>query len=85
MEKLIEEKVETILRKHIITCDNCDKELMISVEYDDGYYNFPEDTVIEINLNGKQFRKIKTLCENCKKDYLARMHNEFVLLGFEEV
>lgn len=82
------EKIEVVYvprDKHFFYCDRCRKEIMVSIEYDDGYYEEPHlefkeyDDIIK-NVIGKNIH----LCKECKDYYEEYFKNKFIK-EFEKV
>ena len=67
-----EEMITTVT--HVFRCDNCNKVLGKSEEYDDGYYDKFGEVEYNFHLGDSWYLSRKTLCEQCKKKY----HNEII-------
>lgn len=92
MEKI--EEVPSVDIVHRFYCDECQKLLMESFEYDDGYYSEPRSLNKRIQIENKKFVYCKVLCEDCANKVNERfkekiLDNEelkkiFLDFGFEE-
>ena len=83
MDKLIEEKTEKTVRKHIITCDNCNEEIVTSEEYDDGYYWQPAELEISVDGLKNELKYTRMLCDKCYIEIQNKIEKELCSLGFE--
>lgn len=83
MEKLetkIYTKEETI---HHFYCDDCNKYLGKTEEYDDGYYSKLGEFKVSFRITGNPLTIKKYLCDECKKKFLEKIENSLKELGFE--
>lgn len=82
------EKIEVVYvprDKHIFYCDKCRKEILSSIEYDDGYYEEPDLKFNEYDDIIKQvIGKDTHLCKECKDYYEEYFKNKFIK-DFEKV
>ena len=83
MEKI--EEVYVPRDKHIFYCDKCNKLIMESIEYDDGYYEEPNFEFKEYNDVIKMCLGTNIhLCKKCKDYYEEYFKNKFIK-EFEKV
>lgn len=80
MEKL---EIETRIRKEIIHhfyCDDCNKYLGKTGEYDDGWYS----EFGEFSVKFGEYHIRKHLCDDCKERFSERLGEMLIELGFEK-
>ncbi len=82
MEK-IKIKTEKI-NIHQFYCDNCNKFLGESEEYDDGYVYEIGEFKEHFRFAGQWYSLRKTLCEDCQKKLIENIKKSLKELGFEE-
>ena len=83
------EKIETTIREtenyeHQFYCDECNKYLGTTEEYDDGYYDELGELELKFYLLDGWYKVKKCFCEECKKKYLSRFQIILNELGFEK-
>ena len=83
------EKIEKVIRKreeynHRFYCDNCDKYLGVTEEYDDGYYPKLGEFELSFYLPDGWYKVEKCFCEECRKNYLEKLINNLKELGFKK-
>ena len=83
------EKIETTIQeignyKHHFYCDECNKYLGTTEEYDDGYYDELGELELKFYLLDGWYKVKKCFCEECKKKYLSRFQIILNELGFEK-
>ena len=83
------EKIETNIReienyKHHFYCDECNKYLGTTEQYDDGYYAELGELELKFYLLDGWYKVKKCFCEECKKKYLSRFQIILNELGFEK-
>ena len=83
------EKIETTIREienyeHQFYCDECNKYLGTTEEYDDGYYAKLGELCLKIYLPDGWYKVKKCFCEECKEKYLSRLQIILNELGFEK-
>ena len=83
------EKIETIAytkekRTHHFYCDDCNKYLGKTEEYDDGWY--PELGEIELAFHffGDRYKVNKCFCDECRENYSNKIKDALVGLGFKQ-
>lgn len=86
MNKTRKQIVEVERFSHDFYCDECEKYLGRSEEYDDGFYNIIGEFEMRIFLpEGYGWYEIKRcLCEECKKKYLSIFSNDLINHGFNK-
>ena len=62
-------------RTHNFQCDNCNKFLGSSEEYDDGYYETFGNRTIAINLDKKKLEFKACLCDECYNEFIRQFKN----------
>ena len=81
----IETKQELVNRDiHKFYCDNCNKFLGESVEYDDGYYEEFGEFYLHFLVNKKWYKLNKHLCDNCRTKFLTKIKQVLKKMDFEE-
>lgn len=75
------EKIETT---HQFYCDNCNKYLGKTKEYDDGYYPELGKFELKFYLPSGWYKINKYFCDECKEKFLKKVENTLVDLGFEK-
>ena len=78
MEKQEVEFYKTTRMKHKFYCDDCEKYLGTSVEYDDGYY--PQ--IGEYYFRYHNMHVKKHLCDECKEKFENKITTFLKELGF---
>lgn len=83
MEKTKEIIKEVKIAEHSFYCDECNKYLGTSQEYDDGWYErFGE---FELNLYIDDWYQLKKcLCDDCRKSILNNIKVNLINLGFNK-
>ena len=82
MEK-IEETTRTVKNiKHHFYCDECNKYLGSSTEYDDGYYETFGDVGFKFYIDS-WYRIKKCLCDDCRNKFLDNLKYVLKNIGFE--
>ena len=85
MEKEIRRKIEKVEIQHDFYCDKCGKKVLSSIEYDDGYYDEPEEEIIyKIIIEHDWYFYKKCLCKECKEESVKKLINELKKIGFKE-
>ena len=82
------EKVEYIERtvkdaKHSFYCDECNKYLGTTEEYDDGWY----DTLGNLELSfyiDAPYKVKKCLCHDCTNNFLSNLKDSLKAIGFKK-
>ena len=80
---MIKTEVETRtkeVRTHHFYCDDCNKYLGKSQEYDDGWYQ----DLREFNVQFGEYHISKHLCDDCKERFSERLGEMLIELGFEK-
>lgn len=80
MEKIIIRKKEEYV--HHFYCDECNKYLGNTEEYDDGYYPSLGEFKLAFHLPGGWYKVEKCVCDECKEKYLSRLENVLKDLEF---
>lgn len=80
IEKVIREREEY---KHHFYCDDCNKYLGVTEEYDDGYYEELGKLKLSFHLANGWYGIDKHFCEECRKNYLEKLVNSLKELGFK--
>lgn len=70
--------------KHLFYCDECNKYLGTSEEFDDGYYARFGDFELSVNVLGERYNIEKTLCDECKNVFLDNLKSTLTNLGFRK-
>jgi hypothetical protein len=83
------EKLETRICKreattHHFYCDDCNKYLGKSEEYDDGWYPELGEFKLEFYLPSCWHEVSKCLCDECRQKFLQKVEKILVELGFEK-
>lgn len=83
------EKKETITRTveettHHFYCDDCNKYLGKTEEYDDGYYPQLGQFDLKFHIPKGWFEVEKHLCDDCKEKFLTKVENTLLGLGFKK-
>ena len=83
------EKIETTIQeienyKHHFYCDECNKYLGTTEEYDDCYYDELGELELKFYLPDGWYKVKKCFCEECKEKYLSRFQIILNELGFEK-
>lgn len=81
MKKTVTEVVEVEETRHEFYCDECDKYLGTSYEYDDGWYNELGRFELKCNING-WLRLEKCLCDKCKYEFVNKVRANLLDIGF---
>ena len=88
MEKIEIKTKKKEQRIHIFYCDICNKEIMSSEEYDDGYYKDPgflPDIIVSGAGNKREdYCNTITLCNECKEKKLSQIRTAIKELGYIE-
>lgn len=83
MEKIEKYTYEVENKKHLFYCDDCNKFLGESCEYEDGYYETIGECTICINIFGNWMTAKKCLCNECKEKYFSKVEKKLRELGFK--
>ena len=84
MRKDIETEIKSKSIKHEFFCDKCNKHIMTSEEWPDGYYETPKDLErIRLEEYG-WFKNNMELCDECHKGIVLQIKSELEKLGYEE-
>lgn len=70
-------------RIHNFYCDNCGEYLGAVKEYDDGYYHRPGEYNLAIHVDGGWLRYNQQLCEECRQQFIDRLKDTLVKMGFK--
>lgn len=81
IENRIVNKKQTI---HKFYCDSCNKLILESEEYDDGYYATPSIMKIKIFMFKRWYSLNKLFCEECLPKFEKDITNKIKELGFKE-
>ena len=84
MEKEIKTVCKKEFIKHSFYCDDCDKYLGTSEEYDDGWYHKFGEFELKFYVSDKWYRIEKCLCDDCKKSFITNVKINLINMGFEE-
>jgi hypothetical protein len=71
-------------RIHHFYCDNCNKYLGETREYDDGWYPDLGEFNLHFVVDGKWYEIEKCFCDDCRKAFLDKVENMLIELGFEK-
>lgn len=81
MDKVVNEEIKHIRKKHNIYCDNCEKLIAVETEYEDGYY--PDHIFnLQLYVDGWLDYK-KQLCDECRIKVQQQIREGLLDLGFE--
>ena len=83
MEKVITEIRKKEENKHQFYCDNCNKYLGETQEYEDGYYPKIGEFELSFYLPDGWYKVEKCLCEECKNNYIDKLRDVLKSIGFE--
>lgn len=83
MEEIIKTPITKEKIEHRFTCDICGKEIGISTEYDDGYYENIGSYEQSIYVCGVWYKYKKTLCKSCQNVITSKMIMALKDIGFE--
>jgi hypothetical protein len=83
MEKTIKEIVQVERASHEFYCDECNKYLGTSEEYEDGWYQELGKFEQKIYID-KWYRFKKCLCDNCQKSFIENLKVVLKNIGFEK-
>ena len=83
MEKTIKEMVQVEKARHEFYCDECNKYLGTSEEYDDGWYKDIGQFELKIYIDGWYYVD-KCLCDDCKKSFIENLKVTLKNIGFEK-
>ena len=82
--KKTETKQELIdINTHKFYCDNCNKFLGESVEYEDGYYEEYGEFYLHIFIDD-WYKLNKHLCNDCRIKFLSNIKQTLKQIGFEK-
>lgn len=84
MEKL---ETKTCTREettHHFYCDDCNKYLGKTEEYDDGWYPELGEFELKFYLPSGWYEVNKCLCDECRQEFLQKVEKTLVELGFEK-
>lgn len=82
------EKIKEITKKvekyeHSFYCDECDKYLGTSEEYDDGWYEKHGEFELKFYVNGNGWYRVeKCLCGDCIKKFINKVELNLINMGF---
>ena len=82
MEKVETKIIQVENRKHYFYCDECNKYLGVSEEYDDGYYERYGDFELKFYVDG-WYRVNKCLCASCREDFVNNLKESLFSIGFK--
>ena len=84
MEKneVITHTVENVI--HNFYCDDCNKYLGKSQEYDDGYYAKFGEFELKIYMPNGWYSVKKCLCDTCRDNYVKKVEHAITELGFKK-
>jgi len=82
METIETRKEMITMETHVFRCDDCNKILGKSEEYEDGYYDTFGEVEYHFNLGNSWYLSRRTLCEQCKKKYHNAIIDALNNLGF---
>ena len=82
------EKTATIIKtytqeEHSFYCDECEKYLGTSQEYDDGWYQKLGEFELDVYIDD-WYRLKKCLCDECEKAYVDSIQTELINKGFKK-
>ena len=83
------EEIKEIIKKvknteHSFYCDECDKYLGTTREYEDGWYPKLGEFELELYVDGWYHMK-KCLCDDCKKSIMTNIKIGLLNIGFEKI
>ena len=76
-------KGKTIVTTHSFYCDKCSKHIMDSVEYDDGWYNKPQELRSFYLDDYGWFYNNMNLCDTCRQNIILKIKEELEKLGYK--
>ena len=82
MKKTITEVVKVEETKYEFYCDECNKYLGTSYEYDDGWYDRIGEFELKLYVNG-WLHVEKCLCAKCKYEFTEKVRKSLFDIGFE--
>lgn len=84
MEK-IEVKIKTIEEAtHYFYCDDCNKHLGETHEYEDGWYQNLGEFELKIYMPDGWYKINKCLCDDCRNKFLKEVEQKIIELGFKK-
>ena len=82
MERVEEQRIESVQKIHHFYCDDCGKYLGASYEYPDGYYEEIRRFELKLYLSDGWYRKRSILCDGCRKNFIESMRKTLTEKGF---
>lgn len=82
MEKTIKEIVEVEDVRHEFYCDECNKYLGVSYEFDDGWYKKLGDFEMKYYVDGWLYLR-RCLCDKCRYELINKFRKILFDFGFE--
>ena len=67
--------------EHSFYCDECEKHIGTSIEYDDGWYQEFGEFKVKIYIDG-WYRLKKCLCDNCRYEFVEKLKKDLYNLEF---
>ena len=83
-DKIETEKVERIITKHKIYCDNCGKFLTEDDETEDGWYSNPFKREMRYFIKNDRYTLTEDLCDECYDVLLSAIKEKLESLGFKK-
>lgn len=83
MEKVIENIENTVKKEHNIYCDKCEKHIMTSYEYEDGWYQEPQQLRAFYLDNYGWLENDMQLCDECQTKIISQIKLELEKLGYK--
>ena len=84
MEKLETRPCTREETTHHFYCDDCNKYLGKTEEYDDGYYPELGEFELKFYLPSGWYKVNKCLCDECRQKFLQKVEKTLVELSFEK-
>ena len=84
MEKTKEVIKEIKQYEHSFYCDECNKYLGTSQEYDDGWYERYGEFELDVYIDNSWYRLKKCLCDDCRKSVLTNVKINLINMGFKK-
>ncbi len=84
MENVITHSVQKDINEHQFYCDECNKLLGTSTEYDDGYYAEYGRFEQSVCIKSQQYTMRKCLCDQCKAAQINKIVKTLEELGFSK-
>ena len=83
MEKTKEIIKEIKIYEHHFYCDECNKYLGVSQEYEDGWYENIGEFDLKFHID-KWYRINKCLCNDCRNKFIENLKTTLKSMGFEK-